>query len=74
MGKHTLNGKGLESVTVNGNGHVTATCKGLVSISSTDSKARIFRIKVYSAANRPEVILKDVHSKTKVYVNNRRFN
>lgn len=75
MGKHTRNGKGVETVTVFGNGDIAFTGKEVAKRADFDWKShRISRIIVSVDANKPKVFLADVDAGTRVVVNGKRYN
>lgn len=75
MGKHVRNGKGVETVTVFGDGDIAFTGREVVKRTDFDFHAsRLSRIIVSVDAREPVVILKDVPAGTRVVVNGKRFN
>lgn len=75
MGKHARNGKGVETVTIFGDGDIVFTGKEVTKRTDFDfHAARLSRIIVSVDANKPVVILKNVPAGTRVVVNGKRFN
>lgn len=75
MGKHTRNGKGVETVTVFGNGEIAFTGKDFSKVADSDrNSSRLSRIIVSVDANKPKVVLADVDAGTRVVVNGKRYN
>lgn len=75
MGKHTRNGKGVETVTVFGDGEIAFTGTEVAKRADFDwSSRRLSRIIVSVDANKPNVILKGVEEGTRVVVNGKRYN
>lgn len=75
MGKHTRNGKGVETVTVFGTGEIVFTGKEFTKVADSDRRSSgLSRIIVSVDANKPRVVLNGVDAGTRVVVNGKRFN
>jgi hypothetical protein len=75
MGKHTRNGKGVETVTVFGNGEIAFSGRELFKVADSErNDSHLTRIIVSVDAHKPKVVLSGVPAGTRVVVNGKRYN